>query len=146
MLFGSADRPLRVPEAVLIEPTHSDRMKDEQELLGFTVSGHPLDLFPSIDWDKYCPIAELGRHFGERVKVCGLSFADRIAYQEDGQPMKFISLCDYSGFVETELFATVYKAFGMETIKSPLIEVEGTVEPFENSKGFTLRVLKVRQP
>jgi DNA polymerase III alpha subunit len=146
MLFGSADRPLRVPEAVLTEPAHLDRMKDEQELLGFTVSGHPLDLFPSIDWDKYCPIAELGMHFGERVRVCGLSFADRIAYQEDGQPMKFISLCDYTGFVETELFAAVYKAFGMETIKSPLIEVEGTVEPFENGKGFTLRVLKVRQP
>jgi hypothetical protein len=34
----------------------------------------------------------------------------------------------------------------METIKYPLIEVEGTVEPFENDKGFALRVLKVRQP
>jgi DNA-directed DNA polymerase III PolC len=146
MLFDSVDRPLRVPEAVLTEPTNLDRMKDEQELLGFTVSGHPLDLFPSIDWTKYCQIAELGRHFGQRVRVCGLSFADRIAHQEDGQPMKFISLCDYTGFVETELFAAVYKAFGMETIKSPLIEVEGTVEPFENGKGFTLRVLKVRQP
>jgi hypothetical protein len=52
----------------------------------------------------------------------------------------------FRGFVETELFATVYKAFGMEPIKSPLIEVEGTMEPFENGKGFTLRVLKVRQP
>jgi hypothetical protein len=72
------------------------------------------------------------------VKVCGLTFADRIAYQEDGQPMKFVSLCDYTGFVETELFATVYKAFGMETIKgSPIIEVEGFVEPpfQENKKG-----------
>jgi DNA-directed DNA polymerase III PolC len=146
MLFASSDRPLRIPDAILTEPTREDRMKDEQELLGFTVSGHPLDLFPSIAWDKYVPIAKLGEHSGQRVKVCGLSFADRIAYQEDGQPMKFISLCDYSGFVETELFAAVYKAFGMETIKSPLIEVEGIVEPFENKKGFTLRVLKVRNP
>ena len=74
------------------------------------------------------------------------SFADRIAYQDDGQPMKFISLCDYTGFVETELFAKTYKVYGLETIKSPLIELEGTVEPFENQKGFTLRVLQVRQP
>jgi DNA-directed DNA polymerase III PolC len=146
MLFASADRALRIPEATLTEPSPTDRMKDEQELLGFTVSGHPLDLFPDIDWGTYCPITKLGDHFGERVRVCGLSFADRIAYQEDGQPMKFISLCDYSGFVETELFAAVFKAFGMETIKSPLIEMEGFVEPFENKKGFTLRVLKVRQP
>ena len=115
-------------------------------MLGFTVNGHPLELFPSIPWEKYCPIAKLGDHFGERVKVCGLTFADRIAHQEDGQPMKFVSLCDYTGFVETELFATVYKAFGMETIKSPVIEVEGFVEPFENKRGYTLRVLKVATP
>ena len=146
MLFASGDRKLQIPATVLTEPSPMDRLKDEQDLIGFTVGGHPLDLFPSIAWDKFCPIAELGEHFGERVKVCGLSFADRIAYQENGQPMKFISLCDYSGFVETELFAAVYKAFGMETIKSPLIEVEGFVEPFENKKGFTLRVLRVSSP
>jgi error-prone DNA polymerase len=145
-LFASADRPLHVPAATLTEPMMLDRLKDELELLGFTVSGHPLDLFPTISWECYCPIAELGKHFGERVKVCGLTFADRIAYQVDGQPMKFVSLCDYSGFVETELFATVYKAFGMETIKSPVIEMEGFVEPFENKLGYTLRVLKVTKP
>ena len=54
--------------------------------------------------------------------------------------MKFISICDYAGFVETGLFATVYKAYGMEMVKSPLIELEGFVEPFENKKGCTLRV------
>jgi hypothetical protein len=32
----------------------------------------------------------------------------------------------------------------METIKSPVIEVEGIVVPFENGKGYTLRVLRVR--
>ena len=143
MLFASTDRPLQVPAAALTEPTLMDRLKDELELLGFTVSGHPLDLFPLIVWEKYFPIAELGKHFGERVKVCGLSFADRIAHQIDGQPMKFVSLCDYTGFVETEMFAAVYRAFGMETIKSPVIEVEGFVEPFENRNGCTLRVLKV---
>jgi hypothetical protein len=40
--------------------------------------------------------------------------------------MKFVSLCDYTGFVETELFAAVYKGFGMETIKTPALKIEGT--------------------
>jgi DNA polymerase III alpha subunit len=135
---------LKIPEVILTEPRLADRLKDEQELMGFTVSGHPLDLFPQITWAQYCPIAELGKHFKERVKICGISFANRIAYQENGQPMKFISICDYSGFVETELFAAVYKAFGMEPIKSPVIEIEGFVEPFDNKKGYTLRVLRVK--
>jgi DNA polymerase III alpha subunit len=144
VLFGATDRPLRVPDVAVTEPAYLDRLRDEQELLGFTVGGHPLDLFPSIPWDRYCRIAELGHHLGQRVKVCGLTFADRIAYQENGQPMKFVSLCDYTGFVESELFAAIYRAFGMETIKSPVIEVEGIVVPFENGKGYTLRVLRVR--
>jgi DNA polymerase III alpha subunit len=142
VLFGASDRALRVPDVALTEPGRMDRLSDEQELLGFTVSGHPLDLFPSIPWDKYCPIAELGNHPGQRVKVCGLTFADRIAYQENDQPMKFVSLCDYTGFVETEMFAAIYRAFGMETIKSPVIEVEGIVTPFENGKGYTLCILR----
>jgi len=146
MLFTSADRPLQVPTAPLTEPTLLDYLKDEHELFGFTVSGHPLDLFPSIAWDRYCRIADLDKHFGERVTICGLTFADRVAHQEDGQPMKFVSLCDYTGFVETELFAAVYKFFGMETIKSPVIALEGFVEPFANRRGYTLRVLKVSVP
>ncbi len=146
VLFGANDRVLRVPDVALTEPGRMDMLRDEQDLLGFTVSGHPLDLFPSIPWDKYCPIAELVKYPGQRVRVCGLTFADRIAYQENGQPMKFVSLCDYTGFVETEMFAAVYRAFGMETIKSPVIEVEGVVTPFENGKGYTLRVLRVQAP
>jgi len=142
-LFSANDRPLQMPQVNLTEPSLIDRLRDEQELLGFTVSGHPLDLFPAIQWDKYCPIAELGKYSGQRVRICGLTFADRIAYQENGEPMKFVSLCDYSGFVETELFAATYRAFGMETIKSPVIELEGIVSPFENGKGYTLRVLRV---
>ncbi len=47
------------------------------------------------------------------------------------------------GFFETEVFAAIYRAFGMETIKSPVIEVEGIVTPFENRKGYTLRVMRV---
>ena len=68
-----------------------DRLKDEQELVGFTVGGHPLDLFPSISWEKYCPIAELGKHFGERVKVCGLSFRrpDRLPGKRSADEVHF---------------------------------------------------------
>ena len=51
---------------------------------------------------------------------------------------------DYCGFVETEMFAATYRAFVMETIKSPVIEVEGIVTPFEIGKGYARRVLIVK--
>ena len=59
--------------------------------------------------------------------------------------MKFISVCDYSGILECELFASVYRRFGVETIRHPVVEVRGKVKPFANSNGYTLQVEAVRR-
>ena len=59
--------------------------------------------------------------------------------------MKFISVCDYSGMLECELFARAYRTFGAETIRYPVVEVSGKVKPFANSNGYTLQVEAVRR-
>jgi hypothetical protein len=46
---------------LLREPTRREQLEAETELFGFAVSGHPLELFPKIAWDTYCPVAELGK-------------------------------------------------------------------------------------
>jgi len=45
--------------------------------------------------------------------------------------------------LETELFAQKHKNYGLATVRYPVLEVTATVEPFENGRGFTLRVLRV---
>ena len=50
--------------------------------------------------------------------------------------MKFLTLADWTGMVETELFAQTYKSYGLATVRYPVLEVEATVEPFENGRGF----------
>ncbi len=60
--------------------------------------------------------------------------------------MTFRSLADRTGIVETELFAQTYKSYGLATIRYPVLEVEARVEPFENGKGFSLRVIRANQP
>jgi hypothetical protein len=52
----------------------------------------------------------------------------------------------WTGIVETELFAQIYKNYGLATVRSPVLEVMATVEPFENGRGFTLRVLRAGRP
>ncbi|HSA03282.1 MAG TPA: hypothetical protein P5055_21345, partial [Candidatus Paceibacterota bacterium] len=64
----------------------------------------------------------------------------------DGQPMKFLTLADWTGMVETELFAATYKSHGLATVRYPVLEVTGTVEPFENHQGFSLRVHQAGKP
>ena len=143
---GSANR-LSDPKAVATTAsTRLDRLRDEMELLGFTVSGHPLELWPDVPWETYCPICDIGLHANRRVTICGLVIADRFHQQSDGQPMKFLSLCDHTGMLETEMFASAYRRFGLETLRHPVLEVTGTVTPFDGDRGFSLRIEAVRRP
>jgi DNA polymerase III alpha subunit len=136
----------RVPEVPLTEPTKLDRLRWETELFDFPVSDHPLAMYPDIAWDTYCSVADLGKHVGETVVCCGLIVEDRVHEQVDGDPMKFLTLADWTGMVETELFAKTYRSYGLATVRYPVLEITATVEPYENGRGFSLRVHHAGKP
>jgi hypothetical protein len=60
--------------------------------------------------------------------------------------MKFLSLADWTGIVETELFARTYRTHGLATVRYPVLEIEARVEALENGRGFSLRALAARKP
>jgi error-prone DNA polymerase len=128
------------------EPSRRERLKAEAELLDFPVSVHPLELYDDIAWDTYCPVAELGNHVGETITCCGLIIEDRVHEQVTGEPMKFITLADWTGMIETELFAKTYRSYGLATIRYPVLEITATVVPYENGRGYSLRVHRAGKP
>ncbi|TMP99195.1 MAG: PHP domain-containing protein [Verrucomicrobia bacterium] len=136
----------RLPEVALREPTRRERLQWETELFGFAVTGHPLELHEDVAWDTYCPVAKLGEYIGEQVVTCGLVIEQRIHHQVTGEPMKFLTLCDWTGMVETELFAATYRSYGLATVRYPVLEILAAVEPFENGRGFSLRVHRASRP
>ena len=136
----------QLPRIPLNEPTRRERLEAETDLFGFAVSGHPLELFEHVAWDTYCPVNRLGEFVGDTVTTCGLVVEQRTHHQITGEPMKFLTLCDWTGMVETELFAQTYRSYGLATIRYPVLEVEARVEPYENHHGFSLRVLRAGKP
>ena len=130
----------------LEEPGQIQKLKDEMELLGFTASAHPLDLYPDIAWERYIPMAKLKHCPGRRVSTCGMIVAERSHRQSDGRLMKFLTLADRTELVETELFADAYRRWGAVTAQHPVVAVSGRVEPFANGLGFTLRVERIEKP
>jgi error-prone DNA polymerase len=136
----------RFPGVPLREPTRRERLEAETQLFGYAVSGHPLELFADVAWETYCPVARLGEHVGETVVTCGLVVEQRTHHQITGEPMKFLTLADWTGMVETELFAQTYKSYALATVRYPVLEVTATVEPFENGRGFSLRVWRADKP
>ena len=55
-------------------------------------------------------------------------------------------ICDHTGIIECELFADTYRRFGIQTVRSPVVEIEAMVAPFENGRGCTLNVHRVGKP
>jgi DNA-directed DNA polymerase III PolC len=141
-----ADEASPLPAVPLTEPNRAQRLRDETELLGFTVTGHPLDQFEGIAWETYCSIGDLAKHPGEYVTVCGLIIEDRLHSQVTGDTMKFITICDYTGIIECEIFADAYRTYGIATVRFPVVEVTAKVEPFDNQLGCTLRALRIGKP
>lgn len=134
------------PDLPLAEPDPLARLRAEEELLGYPVSGHPLELFPNIAWDTYCPINRLGDYLGQEIVTCGLVIEQRLFHQTTGEPMKFLTIADRTGMIETELFARTYQSYGLNTVRYRVLEITATVEPFENHRGHTLRVLRAGKP
>jgi DNA polymerase-3 subunit alpha len=128
------------------EPTRQQRLQSEADLFGYAISGHPLELYGNIAWDSYCPVNRLGEFVGKTVTTCGLIVEQRTHHQITGEPMKFLSLCDWTGIIETELFARTYKTYGLATVRYPVLEVEARVEPFDNGRGYSLRALRAGKP
>jgi DNA-directed DNA polymerase III PolC len=133
-------------EETLAEAPPNERLDAEWELLGFTIEQHPLARWPKIDWASYTPASRLGEYLDKDVSVCGLVVDERLHGQEDGRLMKFVLIADWSGFVECELFADAYERWGSVVARNPVLALNGRVEPFDNRKGWTLRVKSAAEP
>ena len=78
--------------------------------------------------------------------MCGLIVAERSHRQSDGRLMKFLTLADRTGMVETELFADANQRWGATASRHPVLAVTAKVEAFEGGRGVTLHVLRVEPP
>ena len=66
--------------------------------------------------------------------------------QVTGDQMKFITICDYTGIIECEIFAATYRRFVLATVQFAAVEVEATVTPLDNGLGCTLDAQRVGKP
>lgn len=126
------------------EPGPLEKLRDEMELLGFPVSGHPVELFPDVAWETYCPVGEVRNFAGRRVTTCGLVVAQRLHRQSDGRAMKFISICDRGDILECEIFADAYRKCGGALARWPVVEVTGRAERLGAGRACVLRVENLR--
>lgn len=134
------------PAERLAETSARERLDAEWDLLGFTVTDHPLARWPDIDWSRYRPVQSLAAFLDQEVLVCGLVIDHRLHDQADERLIMFVLISDRSGMLECELFADVYARFGSVIARHPVLALRGIVTPFDNRQGWTLRVTWAAAP
>ncbi len=91
---------------------------NEKELLGFYVTGHPLDAWI----DKVC---ELGKHSSETLEglekgadiaICGIMTGIQRRRNKEGKPWAMFQLEDKLGAVECMVFTTQYEQVAVNVL------------------------------
>jgi DNA polymerase-3 subunit alpha len=114
--------------------TDKEKLAGEKELLGFWVTGHPLDRYE----DK---ISELATHDsssleglakGVEVKLCGVLTGITRKRNREGKPWAAMMLEDRIGSLEALVFATSYERLAAEVLEDQAVLVTGLVLPEDN--------------
>jgi DNA polymerase-3 subunit alpha len=133
-LPGEAETPAR-PLPDVPDWTEKDKLAGEKELLGFWVTGHPLDRYA----DK---IAELATHDsqsldglnkGAEVAICGVLTGIARKRNKEGKPWAAMMLEDLAGSVEALVFANSYERLATEVMEDQAVLVRGLALPEENA-------------
>jgi DNA-directed DNA polymerase III PolC len=116
----------RLPEYSLEE-----RCRIEEEIFGFTVSRHPLELLPPGLSRGVVFARDMGRQVGRRVRMLGRAIAYKrvpVRRKKHREWMKFLSLEDLTGTFEATLFPRCYRRCAGKTLTAGPYLLTGRIE------------------
>lgn len=136
-LFGDlGDEYIPEPELPKTPPLAiMDQLTREKELLGFYVSGHPLDDFRhEIQLFTTCSLKDLARFREREVKVAGVVGSVKQSRDKRGAPMARFTLEDYEGSVQLMLFSENFMRWKNYLEPGERLVVDGKVRGRFNSE------------
>jgi DNA polymerase-3 subunit alpha len=115
--------------------TGPEKLSSEKEMLGFYITGHPLDQYK----DK---VTELSTHTtsnleglpkGAEIALCGVLAAVQRKRTKEGKPWAALQIEDLEGSVEAMVFSTQFERLNASLVEDKAILVRGLVLPEENA-------------
>ncbi|HLI85926.1 MAG TPA: DNA polymerase III subunit alpha [Bryobacteraceae bacterium] len=115
--------------------TDKEKLAAEKEMLGFWVTGHPLDRYA----DK---IPELATHDsgcleglakGAEVALCGVLTGIQRKRNREGKPWASMTIEDRNGSVEAMVFAASYERLAAEVVEDRAVFIRGLALPEDNA-------------
>jgi DNA polymerase-3 subunit alpha len=120
------------------------RIRAQEQILGVSVDGHPLDLYISQAQESGAiTTVDAAGLAGKRVRILGLRQGGRVVYGPQGQPLHQMTLEDKEGILEVRLTSRQRRFLRSSYRGAPPVLVEGTVYQDETSDDPYLLAEKI---
>lgn len=136
-LFGQSEPVYEVAYKPLPDASAREKIDWERQLLGFYVSGHPLDRFKN-EMKQCVPLSELegeGRVTldGKLITVGGIINHVKGMVTKKGAPMGYITLEDFTGEIEVVVFPSAWEKYRELLRNDAAILLSGRVQANERT-------------
>ncbi len=119
-----------VPTESATEFPHTELLTFEKELLGFYVSGHPLNTYAGLTEaiDTHPVDALLNQPDRTEFRLCGIAstIAKRLS-KKDNRPWVSFTLATRTASIGLNMFADTFEAYGQSVAENALVLVQGTI-------------------
>lgn len=133
-LFGGEETPETIVYPDLPDMDPKEKIEWERKLLGFYVSGHPLDSYKEqlkACTPLYHLTAEGNQYDSRMVTIGGTISRIKGTMTKKGQPMGYVTIEDYDGEVETVVFPSVWETVRPILAEDAAVAIRGRVQANE---------------
>ena len=145
-LFDEASAPTTSRKRLITPWSEHEKLTYEKELLGFYVSGHPLDAYVDLFAAKnYRPIASLGE-LDDRApfKIAGaIVEVEKKFTRREGKPFAVVWVEDLSDMLEVVVWNEVYVKISDALAAGRVVEIRGTLDKRDDALRATAQEIKM---
>ena len=144
--FDAAPAPTKRSHAPRVPPwSTAEKLAFEKELLGFYVTGHPLDDYrPALESGKYVPIARLGEQEDKStVSIAGaLTAVDKKFTKKDSKPFAVVVIEDLTASLEVMIWSEAYTKAQNHLVLGNVVSITGRLDRREEAPRISANDVK----
>lgn len=123
--------------------TKEEMLSHEKDLLGFYVSGHPLDPWrATLESGAYKKLGYLEevpeKDRRGKVKLAGFIQEITVKYTKSGKQFAIMKVEDFTGAMEMMVWGEEYEKFGKQAAKGQVVEITAKIEKDNRSDNLQL--------
>ncbi len=125
--------------------TKIEKLNKEKEVVGFFISGHPLDEYKAV-MNRYKAIAttQLENYDKQEVYICGTIGNKNIKVTQKGTSFTTFFIEDYQGNLEMALFGQDHDKFSDQIEVGETVMLKGKVQKGYRGDKFELKLIEIK--